>query len=218
MAETETENNRPRRVLLSGFEPFAGALRNASEDVVNEVIRRAGLNQLAAQDEHGPLEISAVTLPVEYNRASAELLAEMKAHQPDVVISVGLAERKRRMHLERVGVNLRDAPIPDNAGNQPQDKPVVAGGADALFATLNLRGAYERINAAGLPVKLSLSAGTYVCNDVLYSALHHVAEAGLETRVGFLHVPDTYAHDAGVSVNEAANALDMLLAESLAGS
>ncbi|RJN32429.1 pyroglutamyl-peptidase I [Nesterenkonia natronophila] len=203
------------RVLLSAFEPFDGADHNPSQDVVRELTERAGRGQLAAQRERGGIVVVPVLLPVEFTTAGQILTQAAREHSPDLVISVGLADGTDAIRLERVGLNLRDARIPDNAGAQPVDQPIIADGENALFSTLRLKAAGQRIAEANIPVSLSLSAGSYVCNDLLYTVLAHLRSQESGARAGFVHVPDLLATDAPITVDEAVMALDLLICESM---
>lgn len=192
------------RVLLSGFEPFGGMSHNSSWDVVEQ-----------ARETITGAEVHTILLPVEYGRA-AELLAQQVAElKPDVVIAVGLAAGTDAVRLERVGINLRDARIPDNAGAQPVDEPIDADGHAALFSTLRLKAAHARICEEQIPVQLSLTAGTFVCNDVLYSLLAEVGETSPGTPAGFVHLPDLRAQDAALTEGQAVRGLEILIEESL---
>ena len=202
-------------VLLSAFEPFGGAKHNPSQDAVEELARRADRDELTAQAEHCGVVVIPVLLPVEFSTAAQMLSALTDRHSPDLVISLGLAAGAETIRLERVGLNLRDARIPDNAGAQPADEPIIAHGEAALFSTLRVKAARERITAAGIPVALSLSAGSYVCNDVLYTVLHHLHTQNLTSGAGFAHLPDLHASDCPVSLDQAATAVDLLITESL---
>jgi len=106
------------------------------------------------------------------------------------VILPVIADRSRPViSIERIAINLLDFRIPDNAGRQLLDNPIVADGPAAYFATLPVRAMYEAVLAAGVPVELSLSAGAYLCNQVMYAALHLIAVRGWRTRAGFVHLP-----------------------------
>lgn len=204
--------NSARTVLLTGFEPFAGMDHNPSWDVVTELAAVADQVGLHAQQVHGEVAVRTALLPVEF-RASAERLSEqINACAPDLVIAVGLAAGTETVRLERVGLNLRDARIPDNAGHQPTEEPVISSGQPALFSTLRLKAAHAAISAAGIPVALSLSAGSFVCNSVLYSLLHAVPTS---VPAGFVHVPDLSRDDSPVHRTQAVQALDLLITESL---
>lgn len=230
----------PQRVLVSAFEPFGGADRNPSQDVLTLLTQRADQGELHAQAEHRGVVLIPLTLPVEFGRAGKLLTAAIGDHSPALVVCLGLAAGTETIRLERLGVNLRDARIPDNAGAQPTDAPVAADGPAALFSTLRLKAAHARIAAAGIPVSLSLSAGSYVCNDLLYTALHHISSQRLQIPAGFVHIPDlpgTDQQSAGqpgtdqqsadqhspdqhspgspLSIGQAATAVDLLVAESL---
>lgn len=193
-----------KRVLLSGFEPFAGMSHNSSWDVVE---------QAAATITSA--EVHTVLLPVEFRRAAELLVQRIGEVEPDVVIAVGLAAGTETLRLERVGINLRDARIPDSSGAQPVDEPIDAEGRGALFSTLRLKAAHARIVEERIPVQLSLSAGTFVCNDVLYSLLAAAANADSTTPAGFVHLPDLLAEDAPLTEDQAVRALDILIEESL---
>ena len=193
-----------KRVLLSGFEPFGGMSHNSSWDVVEQ----------AAQTITSA-EVHTVLLPVEFRRAAELLVQRIGEVEPDVVIAVGLAAGTGTLRLERVGINLRDARIPDNSGAQPVDEPIDAEGRGALFSTLRLKAAHARIVEERIPVQLSLSAGTFVCNDVLYSLLAAAANADSPTPAGFVHLPDLLAEDAPLTEDQAVRALDILIEESL---
>lgn len=205
----------PYRILISAFEAFDGAKRNPSQDVVQGIILRADHRQLTAQKEHDGVVLIPTLLPVEFNTAAQLLTHAVSEHSPDLVISVGLASGTDTIRLERVGLNLRDARIPDNSGAQPIDQRISDDGESALFSTLRLKAASERIEAADIPVSLSLSAGSYVCNDVLYSVMDHLRRNDLRTKAGFVHVPDLHEVEPQVTTDQAATALDLLIAESL---
>jgi pyroglutamyl-peptidase len=164
-------------VLLTGFEPFGSDAVNPSGDAV----------RLVASRWNGPERLVTDILPVSF-RGSAERLAELIAtNEPDVVIATGLAGGRSRVSVERVGVNLIDARIPDNDGDQPVDVPSLAGAQAAVFASLPVKAIVRDIAAAGIPAALSLTAGSYVCNHVL---MHAAAWAdGIGKRAGFIHVP-----------------------------
>lgn len=164
-------------VLLTGFEPFDGARENSSWEAV----------LLVARDWSGPAELVTACLPVEFGRAGDLLLSLIDDHSPDLVIATGVAGGRTAVTPERVALNLDDARVPDNAGVRPVDRAIEAGGPDAYLTRLPVRAMVERMTAAGVPSELSLSAGSYVCNHVMYRMLHHVDARG--TVAGFLHVP-----------------------------
>lgn len=164
-------------VLLTGFEPFAGAASNSSWDAVER----------AAETWSGDAELVIELLPVTFAGATAAIVELIERHSPDVVISVGLADGRDAVTPERVAINVEDARIPDNDGDQPADRPVVATGPSAYFSGLPVREIAERIRAAGIPSSISNTAGTYVCNAVMFRELD--ALRGTDVTAGFIHVP-----------------------------
>ncbi|WP_217183565.1 pyroglutamyl-peptidase I [Streptomyces sp. AC495_CC817] len=164
------------RILLTGFDPFDGALRNPSADAVASV----------AADYDGAHELMAATLPVSFAGAGALLRELIAEHAPHAVVATGLAGGRAQVAVERIGVNLMDARIPDNDGVQPVDEPSDADGPAALFSTLPVKRLVRLLDDAGIPAQLSLSAGSYVCNHVLYTALSAVPSG---VRAGFVHLP-----------------------------
>ena len=168
-------------VLLTGFEPFGGDAANPSGAAV----------ELVAERWSGPERLVTAILPVSFRGAAQRLRALMAEHRPDVVIATGLAGGRAAIGVERVAVNLIDARIPDNDGEQPIDAPSVEGAVPAHFATLPVKELARHIADAGIPAEVSYSAGTFVCNHVFFTALQ-VAASG--TRAGFVHVPWSSEH------------------------
>lgn len=172
---------------MTGFEPFGGAPSNSSWDAV----------QLVSHHWAGQSRLITARLPVEFGLAGDEIISLIENHSPDLVIATGVAGGRTTITPERVAINLDDARIADNAGSTPVDRPIVAGGPDAYFTGLPVRAMVERMAEAGVPASLSLSAGTYVCNHVMYRMLHHLASrtasldgAAPPITAGFIHVPD----------------------------
>ena len=162
-------------MLLSGFDPFDGAASNSSWDAV----------QLVARDWDGAASIVTVVLPVEFGTAWDRLERAIVEHSPDVVITVGLADGRTAITPERIAINLRDARIPDNGGAQPRDEPALPGAPAAYFSGLPVVAIADTIRHAGIPSQVSLSAGAYVCNDLM----HEVATRRPVLVAGFIHVP-----------------------------
>ena len=167
------------RILLTAFEPFGKHPVNVSE---------RALAVLAERGVTGA-ELHTALLPVERIDGPRRLLAAFDETQPDAAICLGQAGGRRGLQLERIAVNLLDYRIPDNAGERIQDAPVVQGGPAAYFSRLPLRRMQRAMEEAGAETELSLSAGAYLCNQVFYALSHHVAEQGLTTPVGFVHLP-----------------------------
>lgn len=169
-----------RRILLTGFEPFGGDPVNPSEQVLQALV-----GWRPARDA----EIHTRRLPCVFGGALRELQDALLAVQPELVIALGLAGRRNAVSVERVAVNLEDARIPDNAGAQPMDRPVVPGAPAAYFSTLPVKAIVAALHAAGIPAELSMSAGSFVCNHVFYGLAHTIATRGRHVRGGFIHLP-----------------------------
>jgi pyroglutamyl-peptidase len=172
---------KPTRVLVTGFEPFAGSRVNPSAEVAS---------RLAGTAIPG-VDLAIEVLPVVGVTAGKLLLAALGRIRPDAVVLLGEHGDSPAIQLERLAVNLRDYRIADNAGRVVTDRPVVRGGPDAIFATLPLRKMLASVVAAGVPCSLSNSAGTFLCNEVMYVALHHLGTVSKRRPVpcGFIHVP-----------------------------
>jgi pyroglutamyl-peptidase len=166
-------------ILLTGFEPFGGSDCNPSEQVARALDGQG----------FGALRVQSAILPVERTSGPAALLAAIEHTRPSAVVCLGEASQRALVSLERVAVNLLDYRIADNAGNLVADQPVIPGGPAAYFATLPLRAMQAAIQAAGVPVELSLSAGTFLCNQVMYTLLHHLAQTAPHIPAGFIHLP-----------------------------
>ena len=166
------------KVLVTGFTPFGGEQINPSWEAVKHLPERIG-----------EMTITNREIPTEFDAACAALRAAMDELRPDAVLSVGQYGGANGIRVERVAVNLRDARIADNAGAKPVDEPVVPGAPDAYFATLPTRRIVEKLRERDIPAQLSYSAGTFVCNNLLYCALHESAQKFPATRCGFVHVP-----------------------------
>ena len=193
-------------VLLTGFEPFGGDVANPSGEAVHRVASRW----------EGPELLVTAVLPVTFTGAAARLRGLLAEHRPDVVIAAGLAGGRAAIGVERVAVNLVDARIPDNDGEQPIDVPSVPGAAPAHFATLPVKEITRRIAADGIPAEVSYSAGTFVCNHVFFTALEAAASG---TRAGFVHVPWSAEHAPPTAVTlpiaDIARALEIAVRTSL---
>jgi pyroglutamyl-peptidase len=166
------------KALVTGFEPFGGESVNPALDAVQRLPLRLG-----------DLDIVSATLPCVFGRALDALEDAIVAADPDIVLGVGQAGGRAALSLERVAINVDDARIPDNAGQQPIDQQIVGGGPAAYFATLPIKAAAAALRAAGLPAVVSNTAGTFVCNHVFYGLMHLAASRRPRLRGGFLHVP-----------------------------
>jgi pyroglutamyl-peptidase len=169
-----------RVALLTGFEPFGGQEVNPSGRIAEAV----------ADQQIAGLTIRVGVLPVIRSAAGDRVAELIERHQPVAVVCFGQGSpRQTMLRIERLAANIRDYPIPDNAGHRPSGESIVAGAPTAYFATLPVAAIRDRVRAAGVPCRLSNSAGTFLCNEVLFTTLHLLATRNPSTPAGFVHVP-----------------------------
>ncbi|ASJ02075.1 pyroglutamyl-peptidase I [Thermococcus profundus] len=170
------------KVLVTGFEPFGGEKINPSWEAVKSL-----------PDEIEGAEVLKHRLPVTF-RGVREILPRLIVEtRPDVVILTGQAGGRPNITVERVAINVMDSTMPDNEGYKPEDEPVFEGAPAAYFSTLPIKAIVNALREARIPAAVSNTAGTYVCNTAMFTALHTIAVAGMETRAGFVHVP--FSHE-----------------------
>ena len=165
-----------KKLLITGFDPFGGETINPSWEAVKllpEVI--------------GEYEVHKMEIPTIFGLAAKTVLDKAAEVRPDVILCVGQAGGRSGVTPERIGINIRSARIPDNAGNQPVEQTIVPDGPDGIFSTVPVAKMAQAIQDAGLLGAVSNTAGAFVCNDTLYLLLHHYA--GTDVRGGFIHVP-----------------------------
>lgn len=167
-----------RKILVTGFQPFGGESMNPAWEAVSRL-----------PDTIGDATVTKVEVPVVFGRGPEAVERAVEEVEPDLVLCVGQAGGRAKITPEFVGINYADARIPDNDGCQPVAERIVDGGPDAYFATLPIKAMVQAMQEAGVPAEVSYTAGTYVCNDVMYSLLHTLATRHPEVRGGFLHVP-----------------------------
>lgn len=168
-----------KNVLLTGFEPFGGDAINPSE----EIARQLSGAVIARHTVVGAL------LPCVFGAAIKELKHLIKLHDPVLVICVGQAGGRAEISAERVAINVDDARIADNAGQQPIDKPIVKDGPAAYWSTLPIKAIVQELRKHDIPASVSQTAGTFVCNHVFYGLMHELALHRDHVRGGFIHVP-----------------------------
>ena len=166
------------KILLTGFGPFGENDINPSK----KTVMRLDGEQIKGY------EIVGLNVPTIYEKAIEKVVDKIEEIDPEIVISLGLAERKR-ISLERVAINVNDARIEDNEGNEPVDKLIDEDGPVGYFSTLPIREILNDMKDAGIPTYISNSAGTYVCNNVMYGVLNHIEKNDLDIRAGFIHLP-----------------------------
>lgn len=170
------------KALITGFEPFGGDKINPSELAVKK-LSEVGVTELP------DLEVHTAVLPVSFKRAGVMLVNLLNEIKPDIYIGLGLWAGISYVTVERVGVNVKDARIPDNDGEQPIDEPIDPEGPAAYFTTLPKKAIVRRLRENGIPAAISNSAGTFLCNYVTYLSLHHSAKYGYPRRAGYMHIP-----------------------------
>ena len=166
------------KVLITGFDPFGGESINPALEAVKML-----------PDTIADAEIVKLQIPVVTGRSIQKVYEKMQELQPDIVISIGQAGGRFGVTPERVAINITDARIPDNDGNQPIDEPIFADGDTAYFSNLPVKAMVQAIKDAGYPASLSNTAGTYICNHVMYGILYYIQKEFPNARGGFIHVP-----------------------------
>lgn len=167
------------KLLLTGFEPFGDSDRNPSREIARELDTRP----------IGGAQVTSRILPVSMQRIAAALDKVLDETRPDIVLSLGLAGNEAMIRIERYGVNLADFPIADNDGTRSIDQALVPDGAAAVATTLPNRAIFDALLAAGIPARLSNTAGSYLCNALIYLTHGALARRGSAARFGFLHLP-----------------------------
>jgi pyroglutamyl-peptidase len=170
-------------VLVTGFAPFGGERINPSWEIAR-----------ALPDALADHRIERLRVPTEFGQSIDTVTRAIDRLKPNLVLCLGQAGGRSRMTLERVAVNVSDAVIPDNAGVQLIDTPIRADGPAGLFATLPIKAMVEAMARAGIPAEVSNTAGTFVCNHLMYGVLYHLAARAenaskVNIRAGFMHVP-----------------------------
>lgn len=171
-----------KKLLLTGFEPFLNYPINPTEEIV-QALDGAVI---------GDYMVCSKLLPVEFRLSGDRIIEYIQDILPDAVISLGLAAGRSQITLERIGINCADGEK-DNTGYKPLGERIVADGADGMFTSLPLNRMLEGLIEAGYPASISNSAGTYVCNQVMYRVLHHLQETKQSKQAGFIHVPANHS-------------------------
>ena len=166
------------KVLVSGFEPFGGELRNPAWEAVKGVS-----NQI------GDSVVKKIKLPVAYEESGDILISEIKRENPDIVICVGQAGGRCGLTPEFVALNWKDASIEDNTGSKSSGERIKEDGQDAYFTNLPVKAMVKVLKEKGVPASLSYTAGTYVCNSLMYRLLYYINKECKNIKGGFIHVP-----------------------------
>lgn len=166
------------KILITGFDPFGGEKVNPAYEAVKLL-----------PDEIREAKIIKLEIPTSFDGSKKAIEEALEMYRPDVVISVGQAGGRAEITPEWVAINLAEARIPDNDGNQPVESTLESDGPAAYFATIPVKAMVQNIRAHGLPGNISYTAGTYVCNSVMYRMLHLADKKYPGMRAGFIHVP-----------------------------
>ncbi|WP_010099535.1 pyroglutamyl-peptidase I [Ornithinibacillus scapharcae] len=177
-----------KKLLLTGFEPFLEFPINPTTEIATSL--------------HGEViddyQIIGEVLSVDFNQSGKQLINLIQKHDPDAVVSLGLAGGRNCITPERIAINCNDGPV-DNKGHKPNGERIFADGPDAYFSTLPIYEMIETLTNNGFPAKISNTAGTYLCNNVMYHGLHYFSENAMDRPSGFIHIPAS--HDLAVKKN-----------------
>jgi len=178
------------RILVTGFDPFGNETVNPAYEAVKLL-----------PDNIAGAEIIKLEIPTVFGKCDPVVEQAIIDKKPDVVLSIGQAGGRFDISVERVAVNIADGRIPDNEGNQPIDQTIREGGENAYFASVPVKAIVEKIRARGIPSSVSYTAGSYVCNFIMYCVLHSIATKHPGIRAGFIHVPFMTSQAIGKPVN-----------------
>ncbi|QQY79292.1 pyroglutamyl-peptidase I [Keratinibaculum paraultunense] len=166
------------KILVTGFDPFGGESVNPAYEAVKRL-----------DDNIAGAEIVKVEIPTVFGKSINKLDEAIEKENPDIVICVGQAGGRFDITVERVAINISDASIEDNEGNMPIDEPIFEDGESAYFSQLPIKAMVQKIREGGIPASVSNTAGTYVCNHIMYG-LHYLIDKKYQNiKGGFIHVP-----------------------------
>ncbi|WP_337969713.1 pyroglutamyl-peptidase I [Virgibacillus salexigens] len=177
-----------KKLLLTGFAPFLDNPVNPTTNIVEQLH-----NQVISD-----YAVIGHILPVEFQQSGSDMVRLIETYDPDAVVSLGVAVGRRLVTPERIAINCNDGPI-DNRGYKPAGKKIVENGPDGYFSTLPIQHMVQNIKKANLPAEISNTAGTYLCNNVMYHTLHYFKEQKLHRPSGFIHIPAS--HELGLERN-----------------
>lgn len=176
-------------ILVTGFEPFAQHAVNPSEQIALEL----------DGEIIGDCQVNGKVLPVVFGEAGDILIQTIEELNPRLVICLGLAADREGISVERLAVNLDDASIPDNKGNQPVDQKIIAEGETVYWSTLPVKEMVNALKKQGVTASLSMSAGNFVCNHVFYR-LMECLKGSPQVKGGFIHLPEN--PDSGIDLRD----------------
>ena len=165
------------KIIVTGFDPFGGETINPSIECVKALPEIEGV------------ELIRLELPTVFKESAKRLNEVINDVKPDAVLSVGQAGGRPGITMERIAINVDDARIPDNISQQPIDETIQTEGEAAYFTTLPIKRIVKAIREAGISAEVSNSAGTFVCNHIMYQALFAATKADKPFKAGFMHIP-----------------------------
>jgi pyroglutamyl-peptidase len=193
------------KILITGFEPFDGQLINPSIEILERL-----------KNEYHGVNLIKLFVPTVFRESIQMVLNEIEKIKPDIVIMLGQAGGRKEISFERISINIDDANIPDNRGNKPIDEMIYKDGENAYFATLPIKKLNQVLIDNHIPSTISNSAGTYVCNHLMYGVLHYISESKIPIQAGFIHVP--FVHDQvknreqfSMSINDLVKAIELCI-------
>ena len=177
------------KILFAAFDPFGGAKINPADEAVSRL-----------PEEISGADIIKIQIPTMFVEDGKVLEEAIRENRPDAVVCVGMAGGRSHVSVEQVAINLIEARIPDNAAKQPTGVSVIEGGPTAYFSTLPVKAIVEEMKNNQIPAKISYTAGTFVCNDIMYRLLHLIDTQYPDMQGGFIHVP--YLPEQVLEMNE----------------
>lgn len=166
------------KILVTGFDPFGGEPVNPALEAVKKL-----------PDNITGAEIIKIEIPTVRIKSLEKIEKAVEEHNPDVILSIGQAGGRFDITVERIGINIDDFRIPDNEGNQVIDEPVFVDGESAYFSNLPVKAIVENIRNHKIPASVSNTAGTFVCNHVLYGVRYLIEKKYKGKKSGFIHIP-----------------------------
>lgn len=187
------------KVLVTGFDPFGGESINPAYEAVK-----------ALPDEILGAQVIKIEIPTVFDDAPKAVETAIEVYHPDIVLCVGQAGGRTHITPEFVGINFKDARIPDNLGKQPLNEKIAEDGDTAYFSKHPVKAMVQKLKDHGIPAAVSYSAGTYVCNDVMYSLLYMIDKKYPNIRGGFVHVPYDASQAAMLSASTPSMPITMI--------
>lgn len=166
------------KILVSGFDPFGGEKINPAYEVIKKI-----------KDNIGSVEVVKLEVPTVFGKSIEVVTKAIDEIKPDFVLNIGQAGGRFAISVERIAINVDDARIADNEGNQPIDTLIDNDGESAYFATIPVKTIVEAIKEQQIPAEVSNTAGTFVCNHLMYGVLNHIYKNKLNIKAGFIHIP-----------------------------